>query len=72
RGQIDEYAYRNMLLRMFQPFGFQMVHTGEPNVRMHSANILMARVGAQVSAGRRAAFEEALLVRPGLRQHNRE
>jgi acetoin utilization deacetylase AcuC-like enzyme len=63
----SEYAYRDMLRHMFEACGFRVVFTSEPNVQMHTANILLARIGSRVPAERVKAFEEALLVSPGLR-----
>lgn len=67
RQRESEYAYRDMLRRLFESCGFRAAFTSEPNVQMHAANILLVRVGARVPQERVEAFEEALLVRPGLR-----
>lgn len=48
--------YRNMLMHIFQPFGFRHFYTTEPNIIMDSANMLMARIGARVSDEDRERF----------------
>ena len=48
--------YRNMLMHIFQPFGFRHFYTTEPNIIMDSANMLMARIGARVSDEARERF----------------
>ena len=42
-------AYRQMLINIFEPFGFQPYETNEPNVCLKPENILMARIGSNVS-----------------------
>ena len=42
-------AYRQMLVNIFEPFGFQPYETNEPNVCLKPENILMARIGSHVS-----------------------
>jgi acetoin utilization protein AcuA len=41
--------YRQMMARLFEPFGFNEYQTNEPNICLKSENIFMARVGAHVS-----------------------
>jgi acetoin utilization protein AcuA len=45
---LSAYAYRNLLVRLFRTFGFRVYLTNNPEIRMSSANVLMARVGAHV------------------------
>ena len=42
-------VYRQMLVNIFEPFGFQPYETNEPNVCLKPENILMARIGSNVS-----------------------
>ena len=42
-------AYRQMLINIFKPFGFKPYETNEPNVCLKPENILMARIGSNVS-----------------------
>jgi acetoin utilization protein AcuA len=41
--------YRQMMARLFEPFGFQEYQTNEPNICLRPENIFMARIGANVS-----------------------
>lgn len=41
--------YRNMLIRLFEPFGFQELQTNEPNICLKPENIFMARIGNKVT-----------------------
>jgi acetoin utilization protein AcuA len=41
--------YRQMMSRLFEPFGFQEYQTNEPNICLRPENIFMARIGAGVS-----------------------
>ena len=54
------YAYRNMLVRLFRPFGFQVYLTNNPEIRMSSANVLMARIGRYITAQQRERFQKIL------------
>lgn len=49
--------YRNMLIRLFEPFGFQELQTNEPNICLKPENLFMARVGRHLSEGDRKAFK---------------
>lgn len=42
--------YRQMLLRLFEPFGFRESQTNEPNICLKPENMLMVRIGNRVSA----------------------
>ncbi|MEW6260251.1 MAG: N-acetyltransferase [Thermodesulfobacteriota bacterium] len=42
--------YRQMLFGLFEPFGFREFQTNEPNICLKPENMLMARIGARVSA----------------------
>jgi acetoin utilization protein AcuA len=41
--------YRQMMSRLFEPFGFEEYQTNEPNICLKSENIFMARIGENVS-----------------------
>lgn len=56
--------YRNMLMHIFEPFGFRQFYTTEPNVIMDSANMLMARIGARVSDEDRERFIDLVFAEP--------
>jgi hypothetical protein len=66
---IDDAQYSGILRSLLAKFGFEEVHTSEPNVRLHSANFLMVRTGAEVTPQARAAFAEARFIAPAERQH---
>jgi acetoin utilization protein AcuA len=41
--------YRQMMSRLFEPFGFEEYQTNEPNICLKPENIFMARIGENVS-----------------------
>jgi len=49
--------YRNMLIRLFEPFGFQEMQTNEPNICLKPENLFMARIGAEVSPDLQQQFK---------------
>lgn len=49
--------YRNMLIRLFEPHGFQELQTNEPNICLKPENLFMARMGAKVSAQKQQQFK---------------
>jgi len=49
--------YRNMLIRLFEPFGLQELQTNEPNICLKPENVFMARVGERVSAENQKKFK---------------
>jgi acetoin utilization protein AcuA len=57
---LSVYAYRNALVRLFRPFGFQVYLTNNPEIRMSSANVLMARIGRAITAQQRERFQKML------------
>jgi acetoin utilization protein AcuA len=57
---LSTYAYRNVLVRLFRPFGFQVYLTNNPEIRMSSANVLMARIGRSISPAQRDRFQKML------------
>lgn len=59
---LSSYAYRNLLVRLFRPFGFQVYLTNNPEIRMSSANVLMARIGRGVSVQQRQRFQNMLFM----------
>ena len=42
--------YRNMMIGLFEKFGFTLRQTNEPNIMMRPENMFMVRVGTNVSA----------------------
>ncbi|MGC8658356.1 MAG: GNAT family N-acetyltransferase [Desulfomonilaceae bacterium] len=42
--------YRSMMKRLYGRFGFREVYTNEPNITLRDENIMMIKVGANVSA----------------------
>ena len=57
---LTPYAYRNLLVRLFRPFGFQVYLTNNPEIRMSSANVLMARLGRHVTLQQKERFQKML------------
>jgi acetoin utilization protein AcuA len=57
---LSAYAYRNMLVRLFRPFGFRVYLTTNPEITLSSANVLMARIGAQVTTQQIERFQKML------------
>ena len=57
---LSAYAYRNMLVRLFRPFGFRVYLTNNPEITMSSANVLMARVGSEVTPQQVERFQHML------------
>jgi acetoin utilization protein AcuA len=58
--RLSAYAYRNMLVRLFRPFGFRVYLTTNPEIRMSSANVLMARLGQQITTVQIERFQKML------------
>jgi len=61
---LDAGGYGDLLRKLLLPAGFRAVHTSEPNVAMHTTNLLFVRMGARVTAARQAALHEALFIAP--------
>ena len=51
--------YRNMLIRLFEPHGFKEYPTNEPNVNLRAENMLLARIGENVSSELQDRFKWA-------------
>ncbi len=49
--------YRNMLIRLFEPYGFLEYQTNEHNICLRSENIFMGRIGKNVSKGMQNKFK---------------
>lgn len=49
--------YRQMLIRLFEPFGFIEYQTNEPNICLKAENLFMGRVGEKVDEPTRQAFK---------------
>jgi acetoin utilization protein AcuA len=50
-------AYRNMMIRLFEPFGFQEMQTNEPNISLKPENLFMARIGERISEETQTRFK---------------
>jgi acetoin utilization deacetylase AcuC-like enzyme/GNAT superfamily N-acetyltransferase len=61
---LEVSGYANMLRLLFEKAGFRKVHTSEPNVAMHTSNLLLVRVGSKVPPAHQAALDEALFIAP--------
>jgi len=48
--------YRRMLIRVFEPLGFQEYPTNEPNISLRAENLFMCRVGTNISESIRNRF----------------
>lgn len=57
---LSAYAYRNMLVRLFRPFGFRVYLTTNPEITMSSANVLMARLGTRLKLEQIECFQKML------------
>jgi len=55
--RMSAQQYRQMMMRLFEPFGFQEYNTNEPNICLKPENIFMARTGSDVSPETRQAFK---------------
>jgi acetoin utilization protein AcuA len=49
--------YRNILIRLFEPSGFQELQTNEPNICLKPENLFMACIGQRVSAENQKKFK---------------
>jgi acetoin utilization protein AcuA len=49
--------YRQMMARLFEPFGFEEYQTNEPNICLKPENIFMARIGENISSQDRNRFK---------------
>ncbi len=50
------WGYRDMMKGMLGKYGFQVEHTADPEIREHLANMLMVRMGENVSRESKEAF----------------
>jgi acetoin utilization protein AcuA len=55
--KMSAQAYRNMMIRLFEPFGFQELQTNEPNICLKPENLFMARIGRAVPEEIRTRFK---------------
>lgn len=49
--------YRQMLIRLFEPFGFLEYQTNEPNICLKPENLFMGRVGSRVAPETEKGFK---------------
>jgi acetoin utilization protein AcuA len=54
-------SYRRVLRRVFEGARFESLHTDEPEIAYHPANLFLARIGTRVPPARRAAFSSRLV-----------
>jgi len=54
---LSAQAYRRMLIRLFEPSGFQEYQTNEPNICLKPENILLARIGRNVTKEQQDNFK---------------
>lgn len=47
--RMSAQQYRQMMAKLFEPFGFQEFQTNEPNICLKPENIFMARIGEAIS-----------------------
>jgi acetoin utilization protein AcuA len=47
--KMSDQEYRRMLVNLFEPFGFKEYETNEPNVSLRPENILMCRMGQNIT-----------------------
>lgn len=47
--RMSAQQYRQMMAKLFEPFGFQEFQTNEPNICLKPENIFMARIGGSIS-----------------------
>ena len=45
---LSGFEYRQMLIRLFEPHGFQEFQTNEPNISLKPENLFMGRIGRDV------------------------
>ncbi|MEW6671713.1 MAG: N-acetyltransferase [Thermodesulfobacteriota bacterium] len=50
-------AYRRMLIRLFEPCGFQEYQTNEPNICLKPENLLLGRIGRNVTKEQKDNFK---------------
>jgi acetoin utilization protein AcuA len=55
--QKSAQGYRNMMIRLFEPFGFQELQTNEPNICLKPENLFMARIGKEVNEDLKTQFK---------------
>lgn len=49
--------YRQVLIRLFEPFGFQELQTNEPNICLKPENLFMGRIGRNVPEKKQKDFK---------------
>jgi acetoin utilization protein AcuA len=61
---LSKAAYRERIVSLFKPFGFDEHVTDEPNIRFDWCNVLMVRVGPRVSLAAHRRFLSILFEQP--------
>jgi acetoin utilization protein AcuA len=54
---ISAQQYRQMMIKLFEPYGFQEYETNEPNICLKPENLFMGRIGRNVSVELRNKFK---------------
>ena len=50
-------AYRQMMIKLFEPYGFQEFQTNEPNICLKPENLFMGRIGKNISPEMQTNFK---------------
>ncbi|HEY6411307.1 MAG TPA: GNAT family N-acetyltransferase [Ktedonobacteraceae bacterium] len=58
---LPAFRYRQLIARLFAPYGFLEYQTSEPNISMEAANILLVRIGSRVGQQRVGQFIDRLV-----------
>jgi acetoin utilization protein AcuA len=65
--KMSKFEYRDMLLKLFESFGFVQLDTDEPDILMDSANMLTVRMGKESDSELRDKFWYSLFEREDYR-----
>jgi len=57
---LSVWEYQNMLKRIYGLVGFKRLHTDDPEILEHSANMLLVRIGKNVSRSHAEMFDELI------------
>ncbi len=60
---LNLWQYRDLMVRLFASVGLVRMETDEPNITAHQANVFMARLGRNVTAEQRKAFQKLLRIK---------
>jgi acetoin utilization protein AcuA len=65
--ELSKFEYRDVLLKLFESYGFVQLDTDEPDIRMDSANMLTVRMGKDSDPELRDKFWHSLFEREDYR-----